>query len=436
MIGHLYTRSIIDFPEIGIVLSVPCFCIESQLMINHEKIEEWIKEAEDRPESAQLILKHIADRLRDLTQRNEELLNENIALQLGNRVEEYARRIAHLEYQLELLRRHYGGTLPDVESLGPSGDSRSVADHTYSVLVYTPDGAVARLLVNPQAIRSGQVIARLPLTHFEREAPPRILATISSEELLFVFSSGRVSTLPVEEIPPVMVGVDQEVNSEQILVPHEPSGAESLVSLLPFSGLAMCEVLVQTSRRGYAKKIGAAMIESILANHFIGTGVRLPTDQTFHVSLCKKEDQLILFSRLGFLLQLNVSQLPHSIEEVMRLDAADHLVGALIREAGHSILIATQIGKLIHRTPDSFDTASSFRSRGTALYSKARREQGTRVVGAALVAENDIGVALHSQGQVSLHHVKDLIGSGTIPVSGELLAFTALALPGLSAAQV
>lgn len=434
--GHPITRSIIDFPEIGMVSFVPCFCTESQPMITNDKIEEWIKEAEERPESAQVILKHIAKRLSELTQRNEELLNENIALQLGNRVEEYERRIAHLEYQLELLRRRFGKDLPGIESLTPSGDSRSEDDQAYSVLVYTPRGAVTRLQVDPQAIHSGQMIAHLPQAYFEGEAPPRILATASMEELLFVFSSGRVSTLPVEDIPSVEPDEDKLVGAKQVFVPDEPRGAEILVSLLPLSGLPISEMLVQTSRRGYAKKIGAAMVESILANHYIGTGVRLPTDQTFHISLCRKEDQLILVSRQGFLIQLNVSGLPHSIEEVLRLDSADHLVAALVPEAGRSILIATQIGKLIHRTLDSFETASSFKSRGIALYSKSRREQGTRVVGAALVTENDFGVALHSQGQVTLHPMQDLFGSGTIQVSGELLAFTSLALPGLSAARL
>ena len=72
------------------------------------KIEEWIKEVEARPASAQAILKLIAGRLRDLTERNEALLAENIALQDGSKVEEYKRRIAHLEYQLDLLKRRFG----------------------------------------------------------------------------------------------------------------------------------------------------------------------------------------------------------------------------------------------------------------------------------------------------------------------------------------
>src|SRR6266508_5712313 len=72
------------------------------------KIDEWMKEAEERPESAVTIVKLVARRLRELTDRNEALLAENIALQNGTRVEEYQKRIAHLEYQLDLLKRRFG----------------------------------------------------------------------------------------------------------------------------------------------------------------------------------------------------------------------------------------------------------------------------------------------------------------------------------------
>ena len=62
------------------------------------KIDEWMKEAEARPESAITIVKLISRRLRELTERNEELLAENIALENGTRVEEFQKRITHVEY--------------------------------------------------------------------------------------------------------------------------------------------------------------------------------------------------------------------------------------------------------------------------------------------------------------------------------------------------
>jgi hypothetical protein len=40
------------------------------------------------------------------------------------------------------------------------------------------------------------------------------------------------------------------------------------------------------------------------------------------------------------------------------------------------------------------------------------------------VTETDWAVALHADGQISLHAVGALLGRGTLPVEGELLAFT------------
>ncbi|HKI53907.1 MAG TPA: hypothetical protein VJ987_07260, partial [Anaerolineales bacterium] len=77
-------------------------------MAFNKKIDEWMKEAEEQPASAIAIVKLVANRLRQLTERNEELLAENIALENGTRVEEYQKQIAHLEYQLDLLKRRFG----------------------------------------------------------------------------------------------------------------------------------------------------------------------------------------------------------------------------------------------------------------------------------------------------------------------------------------
>src|SRR5512142_279973 len=102
------------------------------------KIEEWMKEAEARPESAVTIVRLIAKRLGELTARNEELLAENIALQNGTRVEEYQKRIAHLEYQLDLLKRRFGAD----ESLLAELPASSAETSTLSLLVYNTYGRI------------------------------------------------------------------------------------------------------------------------------------------------------------------------------------------------------------------------------------------------------------------------------------------------------
>src|SRR5688572_31428486 len=102
------------------------------------KIDEWIKEAEERPESALMIVKLITKRLRELTERNEELLAENIALQNGTRVEEYQKRIVHLEYQLDLLKRRFSMD----ENALLEETSNSVETPTFNLLVYNTYGRI------------------------------------------------------------------------------------------------------------------------------------------------------------------------------------------------------------------------------------------------------------------------------------------------------
>jgi hypothetical protein len=107
-------------------------------MNSQQKTEEWIKQAEARPETALMILKLIAGRLRDLSERDEELLAENIALQNGSQVDEYQKRIAHLEYQ---------PALPATEQ--------------FSLLVYHASGRIIRLTAGRPELTNRAVLGQI-----------------------------------------------------------------------------------------------------------------------------------------------------------------------------------------------------------------------------------------------------------------------------------
>ncbi|HSF83389.1 MAG TPA: hypothetical protein VLA49_19280 [Anaerolineales bacterium] len=390
-------------------------------MITPEKIEEWIKEAEERPASAAHMLRFIANRLRELTERNEELLEENISLMTGKRVEEYEDRIAHLEYQLNLLKRQFGGELP-----APEREPQTpAAQATVSVLVYDLLGHLHRLELPLIELANGTVLGRLPGELSPEGSPARLLVVPSSEELLFIFTSGRVATRPVVEIPLYQPPEDHSQANEFTAapIPVEPRAGERLACLAPISRISLAQNFIQISRKGYLKKIGTSMAQSILANHYIGTGIKAPPDQTFELALGGNEDRLALVSREGYLLGVAVKDLPFAVEEVMRLGTSDHLVAALPAPPPVSLLIMTQIGKIIHRTGDSLETATSFKLKGQPAFSRARREQGVRVAGAAAVSEEDWGVALHQDGRLSLHAVRELFGQGALETEGKLLAF-------------
>jgi hypothetical protein len=396
-------------------------------VITPDKIEAWIKEVEERPASAPLILQYIANRLRDLSNRNEELLSENIALMTGKRVEEYERRITHLEYQLDLLKRQVGGegafgdllTASAQLSAGPTAESASL-------LAYDISGRVLRLGVNPAKPPPDAHLGHLRGEFSTQTEPPRLLALPSLEELLFIFTSGRVATLPVMNIP---AAEGEALDWGGASIPDEPRAGETLACLAPVSKMALADCFLQVSRRGFVKKIRSSLAQSILANHYIGSGVNQPADKTFELALCGSQDRLVLVSAEGFLVCLEAGQLPYNIEEVLRLGTTDHLVSAFILPPGGSILVMTQVGKAIYRTADGLEAVSSFRTKGQAVLSAQRRQQGVRVISATAVSEIGWGVALHQDGAFTMHTISDLLGKGVIPTTSHLLAFAVYSPP-------
>jgi DNA gyrase/topoisomerase IV subunit A len=392
-------------------------------MITPDKIDEWIKEAENRPTSAPLIIQLIANRLRDLSERNEALLAENIALLTGKRVEEYEQRINHLEYQLQLLKRQLSGEIPaDIQMTSANQISITPPVETLNFLVYTVQGSFIRLVISSEMLSESVTLAQLAGELDPTQDIPRLLIVPTMEELLLVFTSGRVATLPVTGIP-VQSFDRKPISWKSAPIPIEPRAGESLACVAPLSKLALTEFFVQASRRGYVKKINAGMSQSILSNHYIGTGVIQPRDQGFSLSLGGKDDRLALVSREGYLQCLEVKKLSFSAEESIRLGISDHLVAAFIITPGQFLLFITQTGKVIHWTEDRLETAQSLKTKGQSLFSQQRREQGVRLIGAASVQDEDWGVALHQDGELTLHTVRGLSGSGSLAVRRELIAF-------------
>lgn len=400
-------------------------------MITPEKIDEWIKEVQERPASAATIVQYIANRLWHLAERNEELLEENIGLRTGKRVDEYERRINHLEYQLDLLKRQYQEGQP-IRPEAPSQPDRatSLLD-TVSVLVYDAQGRVLRLVLDPQTLPESALPFRISGELLQQERSPGLLAVPTSEDLLFVYSSGRLSRRSVVGIPPALAGGGQDGQLDWGKAPIlEPSRAgEELTCLVPLSRLALVDYLIQVSRRGYQKKINISMAESILANHYIGTGVKQPSDQSAAVNLCTTEDRLVWVSQQGYCLYLEAASAAYAVTSRMQLSSRDHIVASSLIYPGQSLLAATQVGKLIHRPEETLELAGAQKARGTALYSAARRGQGVRVVGAAAVRDGDWCLALHRDGLLDLHPAAELFASRTLPHDAEILAFTAFSTP-------
>jgi len=382
-------------------------------MAFNKKIDEWMKEAEERPASAVAIVKLVANRLRELTERNEELLAENIALENGTRVEEYQKRIAHLEYQLELLKRRFGvdeGTLVEFPA------TPSVEASTLSLLIYNARGRVFRIELSEDTKEIGHIAGDV----VGNDEPPRILAVPSNEEICLLFTSGRIETYPVSNIPAVELG--GKWGWDQAALPDEPRAGESLACIAPFSHLPLSDFFLQISRRGCAKKNMTSMAQSILGNHYIGKGALQKSDQPFDLMLCHKQDTAMFVTYEGKVIALDVDDLSYAIEERIRLPATDYVIASFIAQPESQFLCVTQTGKVIQRESKSIDTSKSSTAKGLALIPPSRLEQGTRFMGAAAVQDGDRVVVLDATGRLNLLEAESMTGAGSIEAGGLILS--------------
>ena len=380
------------------------------------KIDEWMKEAETRPESAVTIVKLVAKRLRELTERNEELLTENIALQNGTRVEEYQKRIAHLEYQLDLLKRRFGADESSLAEL----PTISAETATLSLLIYNNYGRILRFEINPDI----QALGRIVDETLQSSEQPRLLAVSSNEEVMLLFTSGRVSTCAVNSIAPVETSGEWMWNMAAL--PDEPRAGEFLVCIIPISRLPLSDFFLQVSRRGCVKKTMTSMAQSILGNHYLGKGALQKSDQPFDVTLCLKKDRLAFVTIEGKLLGLDVNELSYSAEDRIKLTASDYVIASYVPHPDESLLFVTQTGKVIQREYNSLELSKSPLAKGEALIPPTRLEQGVRFIGAASVRDTDQIVALDSKGNLSVHPAAAILGAGSIEADGLILSIGVL----------
>jgi len=382
-------------------------------MAFNKKIDEWMKEAEERPASAVVIVKLVADRLRELTERNEELLAENIALENGTRVDEYRKQIAHLEYQLDLLKRRFG--VDDVSSVELPATT-TVEDSTLSILIYNARGRVFRVELSEETKEIGQIAGDI----VGDDEPPRILAVRSNGEISLLFTSGRIETYPVSNIPTVELGGKWEW--EVGALPNEPRAGELLACIAPFSHLPLSDFFLQISRRGCAKKNMTSMAQSILGNHYIGKGALQKSDQPFDLMLCHKQDIALFVTYEGKVIAIDVDDLSYAIEERIRLSATDYVIASFIAPADATLLCVTQTGKVIQRESKSIDTSKSSTAKGQALIPPSRLGQGVRFMGAAAVQDGDQVVVLDATGRLRILESESMTGAGSIEADGLILS--------------
>jgi DNA gyrase/topoisomerase IV subunit A len=226
-------------------------------VITPRMIDEWIREVEERPASGPEIIRYIATRLSELDRMNEQLRDENIQLRSGQRVEEYQRKIDSLEYQLELLKRQFA---PDTSPL----------KFTTNLIIFNSKGQILRIETDLSEIESGGTLGFFSDPPALSGIYPHLLLVEEQEELLLLYDTGRVKTLPLRDIP----NGGTENLAWQTAYLQEPGVDEELAAIVPIARMALFEFSIQASRRGFVKKVVETFFENHMRRGFIGSGVK------------------------------------------------------------------------------------------------------------------------------------------------------------------
>ena len=384
-------------------------------MITPKQIEEWIKEAEERPSSGPILIQFIGQRLKFLADRNEELLAENIQLRSGSKVEELESHIASLENQLELLKRQFGGELHELQA--PS----------LSLLCFNASGKLLRVEIPLDGLEHGTRLAQFDEPLNPNDTSAALLVTSPLEELLLLFETGRTASIAVSSVPAADAGIVRWNSALQT----ETRGGEELCGILPVASLPLFDQCVQVSRRGFAKRIGRSYLQGYIARDYIGAGTRQKLDRPFGLFLANDTDLGVIASREGSLLTFSIPDLPYNAEETIRLSVTDYVVNAFNLLDRPHIVMVTQDGKVVHREASWLTPSSSIKTRGQQLIPSGRLSSGTRAAAVLACSPDDWGVALSALGTLTLYHLADLMSAGSLPgaETDPLVDFKSFSLP-------
>lgn len=368
-------------------------------MITPKQIEEWINEARKRPSSGPILIQFIGQRLKFLADRNEELLAENIQLRSGSKVEELESRIASLENQLDLLKRQFGGELPELQA--PS----------LSLLCFNAAGRLLRVELPLDGFKHGLKLAQLKESLNPNDTSTALLVTSPLEELLLLFETGRTASIAVSSVPTA----DASVVRWNSALQTETRGGEELCGILPVASLPLFDQCVQVSRRGFAKRIGRNYLQGYITRDYIGAGTRQKLDRPFGLFLANDTDMGVIASREGSLLAFSIHDLPYNAEETIRLSVTDYVINAFTQQDSTHIVMVTQDGKVVQREVTWLTPSTSLKTRGQQLIPTGRLSSGTRAAAILPCSESDWGVALAASGMLTLYRMADLFSAGSLP---------------------
>ena len=367
-------------------------------MINQANIGAWIREVQERPESAPLIIREISDRLIELDKLNEQLRAENLTLSSGQKVYLYEEKIAELEHQLQVMARQL--------EHGPVSELT-----TANLIIYNQQAQILRLEIEPAQLVSGGNIAKI---EDQFDADPgyiRLLTVNANEELLLMFNSGRSERLSVDDIPLHQDGAVRWQDAHR----GDLRNDTELILIIPVGKLSIYDQIVQSSRLGYIRKITKNFFQKYISQGNVGKGINPSSsvDSPHSLTLCKADQTLAMVSRDGFVVGLSAGQVPVAVDSAIKLDPNDYVVSTFILEAEQSFVVVSHEGRAVRFEAGWLRTSARPGGKGQAVWSKSKRTMGVQAAGAFAAKEDDWGLGLKQDGSLVAIKVNELPLSDT-----------------------
>ena len=351
-------------------------------MITRAKINEWIKQVEATPVLAPILIKQITDRLLELDSENESLRAENLELSSGVKVREFERKIAELEFQIDLLKRQSGG------------DEIQAYEAESNLLVYNDRGQLLRFACEHSKLSESHQFARIEGSPDIQSYHFGLLPVIEYDQLLLIFSSGRTITLPVDEISPSPADNLDWSGAYQV----DLRSQEELAWILPVTKMHLYDHCIQVSRFGYARKITNQYLNTFISNNNIGKGVKFNFDRILNLVFCNNNQLLTLVTKAGNCLGIDTNSLSVSLDEIMRLKVNDYVVSASVLYPGEILVAVSQNGQMYVQEYSWFSSSKSG-EKSRHLLTPGIDNEG--VVGAVTAGREDWLLALHEDGCLS-----------------------------------
>ena len=359
-------------------------------MIKPGKIQEWIEEIEQRPLAAPFIVRTLSARVIELDKVNEELRVENLNLQSGKKIQEYERKIAELEYQIKLLKRQVAGGTSPVPMEQPS------------LLVYDAFGKMLITEFTPPALVSGHTLGTIAGFEAPRLDDIHLLTANTSDELLFLFDSGRIQTQKAGDL--THTPMDQLDWNDALQI--DLRSGERLIAVIPINEIPMMDGCLQISRKGYARYISQEYFRSFLSERNIGKGIRTAADSLFTLTPCHQNDVYVLVTRRGFVSARLAGKLAITLYEIQKLDMQDYVVGAFTIQSHQQLVIADQTGGVYIQKNPWTDPAGADGSKRRLLLAGAKAG-GVDVLGAAAADPGSWHFRLTTTGKILIGRVED-----------------------------